>query len=826
MPVDTLNEDGSHLQRRDRRACASSRVYTIFYILGCCSWKREKRESRDTKKGKGKMTRPASPSVCLLFFFITALVVVEMDKNGAVLLREMLSVFFFSSICCFFFGSVGMLVLLLVGCCSIVGQLFRFSAHVRFRLSCCEFFGMNRDSSFLRVQQSGQPTVSPDHLLGASDGSKHFLLVSEQGGSDFVQLGDVVHDEEDVSLASGVGRLHSDDAGLLGVEVASGALEDGLLLAQSGGGSLLLGGQFSLGLLQLGREIGLLLSRLLLQSVELLLGLGSEIFGGLDSLHISHSNSAHAFDGGGEAGLLGGEFAVDSLDGFALGDSAGQHGLDLGQSLGHRLLARLLGHLGQDLAHLALDQGVELEPAPTADGVVDSDVSLDGGEKVLLGLEVVVFGELHEDNSGGTLHLEDDLGQRTFTDLLELGETTGAEHDLGGAATEFVGVESDLDESLGGAALGIAGHVGEDLGRDDGVTGHEVGVGDLVGQTQHANTDALEHAVAVKLVHDERSVDVSGLLDLVGDNATHEVRMGRVQVGHQLHQRLSVGSGNGHHRGTLLLGTVILLSEDKGDNWVGGLSHHANDGFVDGILVLKEPTGDVVSDGTGVVVDLEMSLRLALLGGLGLAKGLVLAQVLAHHLLQVGLVSGLGDDALLLQHGQDTHLLLDQLDGDDQVHTKVDESPLDTLALVLFLLLNKHVVVEELLKTLVGVVDEKLFQDVELENLETGDVQDADEILSRIGGVQRVVDKGNNPIEHTGEEGLGSGGDGESHLLQILTLLDEIFADLQLGLHEGIDEVVDLNGEQIGSLGDILHAVGLSLLLTTLLLPLLVTQVS
>merc|ERR1712215_190450 len=139
----------------------------------------------------------------------------------------MLSVFFlFIDMLFFFFGSVEMLVLLLVGCCSIVGQLFRFSALVRFRLSCCEFFGMNRDSSFLRVQQSGQPTVSPDHLLGASDGSKHFLLVSEQGGSDFVQLGDVVHDEEDVSLASGIGRLHSDDAGLLGVEVAGGALED------------------------------------------------------------------------------------------------------------------------------------------------------------------------------------------------------------------------------------------------------------------------------------------------------------------------------------------------------------------------------------------------------------------------------------------------------------------------------------------------------------------------------------------------------------------------------------------------------------------------
>merc|ERR1719320_260040 len=93
---------------------------------------------------------------------------------------------------------------------------------------------------------------------------------------------------------------------------------------------------------------------------------------------------------------------------------------------------------------------------------------------------------------------------------------------------------------------------------------------DLVGQTQHTNTDTLEHTVAVKLVHDKRSIDVSGLLDLVGDDATHEVRMSGVQVGHQLHQGLSVGGGDGHHGCTLLLGAVILLSEDEGADGVAG----------------------------------------------------------------------------------------------------------------------------------------------------------------------------------------------------------------------------------------------------------------
>ena len=70
--------------------------------------------------------------------------------------------------------------------------------------------------------------------------------------------------------------------------------------------------------------------------------------------------------------------------------------------------------------------------------------------------------------------------------------------------------------------------------------GKEVGIWDFVGQTQHTDANALQHAIAVKLVHDERSIDVSGLLDLVGDDATHEVRMSGVQIGHQLHQGLSV----------------------------------------------------------------------------------------------------------------------------------------------------------------------------------------------------------------------------------------------------------------------------------------------
>ena len=55
--------------------------------------------------------------------------------------------------------------------------------------------------------------------------------------------------------------------------------------------------------------------------------------------------------------------------------------------------------------------------------------------------------------------------------------------------------------------------------------------------------------------------------------------------------------------------------------------------------------------------------------------------------------------------------------------TEIDHNPLDTFTLVLFLLKDKHVVIEELLETLVGVVNQKLFQSIQLEDLETGNVQ-------------------------------------------------------------------------------------------------------
>merc|ERR1712198_186041 len=687
---------------------------------------------------------------------------------------------------------------------------------------CSHVAGVNLKAFLFQVGCSGKS--SSDIGLDGRDGGPELALLDEGGGGLLVQSGDGVGDDDDVALHRGC-LSRQNHRFVLQLVVTSG-----------GGGELVLGsGELGLAVVAALGQSGLGAGQRRLQARPLVVdpsdsvivsGVGSfeGVLGGDDLSGLLSRKGAEELDLALRRKDLRLQILVGGSSGLALGSGGSQDGLELGQAFGHLPAALLFCEFFLEDAHLSLDHGVVFIPRPIPASVVETDVPLDGGDALLLG-DLALVGDVDEDAASLGLHLDDDLGQSAFTDLLQLGQHARAEHDLGPAATEGVRVHAGVDEGLLGALLRIPGQIGEDLGGDDGVAGHEVGVGHLVGQTQHTDADTLQHAVAVELVHDERSIDVSRLLDLVGDDATHEVRMGGVQVGHQLHQGLSVGSGNGHHGSTLLLGAVILLLEDEGDDGVASLSHHASDGLVDGILVLEEPASDIVSDGTGVVVDLKVSLGLALLGGLGLAKGLVLAQVLAHHLLQVGLVGSLGDDALFLKHGQDAHLLLNQLDGDDQVHTKVDESPLNAFSLVLFLLLDEHVVVEELLETLIGVVDQKLLQDVELEDLKAGDVQDTDEVLPGVRGVQGVVDKKDDPIEHTGEEGLGGGGDGKGNLLQILTLLDKILADLQLGLHERINEVVDLDFEQLGSPGDPVHAIGLSLLLTSLLLPLLVAQV-
>ena len=94
-------------------------------------------------------------------------------------------------------------------------------------------------------------------------------------------------------------------------------------------------------------------------------------------------------------------------------------------------------------------------------------------------------------------------------------------------------------------------------------------------------------------------------------------------------------------------------------------------------------------------------------------------------------------------------------------------------------------VVEELLQLLVRVIDAELFKRVEVENLESSNVEDADEeVTGEIGG-QCSVDNVNEPFENTLVAGFCDCAKGIVDLLDGLSLGNILRADLDLWLAPG-----------------------------------------
>ena len=103
------------------------------------------------------------------------------------------------------------------------------------------------------------------------------------------------------------------------------------------------------------------------------------------------------------------------------------------------------------------------------------------------------------------------------------------------------------------------------------------------------------------------------------------------------------------------------------------------------------------------------------------------SQVLREELVLEGHVRGLWKHALFLQDGQDAEWFFNEFNRFAQIHSKVDHNPLDSFLFVLFLLQDKHVMVEELLQLLIRVVNAKLLESVEFEDFETGNVENTNE---------------------------------------------------------------------------------------------------
>merc|ERR1711963_1052256 len=549
-----------------------------------------------------------------------------------------------------------------------------------------------------------------DVLLSLLSALSSGLLVLAELGDEVLLVGDLVTESPDLTVLGALVVLALLNGGLqvldllpqadsIGCDLGSGLLDsvDGVVLSLHTG-------------------VGLV--HLLLQIVPGVLNAGGFVDDLLDS-------GAAGLEGQHQLVLLSGELGVDFSDGGAL--SAGLVNVSLGD--GDLVLVLLLVLAELSALEVGLDGQPDLHPEPGLGNHEGLDGALAGVESQLLVLQLL---ELHPGGlaSGSGLQPGEDSTNPVLTDLLHLTELSSAEEDLGVSQPELLLVHLDDVHHGAGGGLVVLG-LGHSSGGEDVVASLEFGVQHLVGETLPADGDTGQHTVTLVLVHDQVGLHTSGLLVSVGHHATDEVRLGLVEGGHQVVQLTLEVGGDSLAAALLLLAAVILgslqglagmISEALDHQSVTAVLDHLDDGVVERILILLQPAGQVVGDGGGVVDDGEMCVGVG--SGVGLSEVGPLAQQVGVELLAEGLVSGLGEERLLLKDGEETHGLLKHEDAGPQVHAEVNIGPVKTLLDVLLLLEGEHVGVEELLQLLVDVVDTDLLEAVVIEDLEASNIQD------------------------------------------------------------------------------------------------------
>merc|ERR1719412_967422 len=216
-----------------------------------------------------------------------------------------------------------------------------------------------------------------------------------------------------------------------------------------------------------------------------------------------------------------------------------------------------------------------------------------------------------------------------------------------------------------------------------------------------------------------------------------------------------------------------------------------NNSFIDGILVLLQPSSDIVGHSTSIVDTGKVSILVG--GGFGFLEAGDLSKRCLQFLLK-GFVSSLGEKRFFFKNGPDTHGLLKHDDTGSQVHTEVNHGPVNAFLDILFLLNNEHVVVEELLQFFVDKVNGDLFKSIVFKNLETSNIKHSAEVGFFHGRINEcVITHLNEPLEEAIEHSSGNTTSGNSCLLAGLTFSHPFSTNLDAGFAESLDHFYSIN---------------------------------
>merc|ERR1711972_389328 len=146
-----------------------------------------------------------------------------------------------------------------------------------------------------------------------------------------------------------------------------------------------------------------------------------------------------------------------------------------------------------------------------------------------------------------------------------------------------------------------------------------------------------------------------------------------------------------------------------------------DNGVIDRILILFQPSSYIVADSTSIVNDGKVGIGIS--GRLGLGHVCTFSQMLGLNLIFKSFVCGLGEVRFFFKNGPDTHRFLKHDDASNQVHSKILHGNIEAFILIQLLFNNKHVIVEKLLKLLVYEIDGYLFKSIVVEHLKSSNVQ-------------------------------------------------------------------------------------------------------
>jgi hypothetical protein len=273
-----------------------------------------------------------------------------------------------------------------------------------------------------------------------------------------------------------------------------------------------------------------------------------------------------------------------------------------------------------------------------------------------------------------------------------------------------------------------------------------------VGVTHTGDLDTFQHTVTSELVEHNLVLEVISSLVVVRNDTTDEVRMSPLEGLQQIIELSSVLVGNGDEGSTLVSTTESEICEEIGEDLVLGSTDNIFKIVLKRVHVLGEPVSGIIGHITGIVLQGKFQVSTELV--------VYILGVVLVHFTQLASESNIIEGTSSIVFVEDDENTLgsgtNQINSGTAVHTEVLDLPHDTFTLVFSLFKFEHVHVEKLLQTLIGKVNAELFKAVVLENFETGNIQNTDELVSWLH-TERLIDLVYNPQESTTVEGLDKG---------------------------------------------------------------------